>query len=67
MTAEPVVAEVACQRQAARQGLRLMRQRPAQAIAGGFRVEMDVRTGDGGLEQRVCRFWPNTGRAQLGL
>jgi endonuclease YncB( thermonuclease family) len=67
MTAEPVVAEMACQKEAARQGLRLMRQRPAQAIGGGFRVEMDVRTGDGGLEQRECRFWTNTGRAQLGL
>ena len=66
MTAEPVVAEAACQKEAARQGLRLMRQRPAQAIAGGFRVEMDVRTGDGGLEQQVCRFWSNTGHVQLG-
>lgn len=66
MSAEPVVAEVACQKEAARQGLRLMRQRPAQPIAGGFRVEMDVRTGDGGLKQQVCRFWPNTGHAQIG-
>lgn len=65
MTAEPVVAEAACQKEAARQGLRLMRQRPAQAIGGGFRVEMDVRTGDGGLEQQVCRFWTNTGHVQI--
>jgi hypothetical protein len=67
MTAEPVVAEIACQKEAARQGLRLMRQRPAQAIPGGFQVEMDVRTGEGGTEQRACRFWSNTGRAQIGM
>ena len=66
MTAEPVVAEAACQKEAARQGLRLMRQGRAQAIAGGFRVEMDVRRGEGGLEQQVCRFWTNTGHVQLG-
>ena len=40
MTAEPVVAEAACQKEAARQGLRLMRQGRAQAIAGACTTEV---------------------------
>lgn len=66
MSAEPVVAETACVTEAGRQGLRLMSQAPAEPIAGGYSVALSTRTSDGGLRAVECRFWTNTGRAQLG-
>lgn len=66
MSGEPVVAERACLREAERQSLRLMGQRPARAIAGGYHVVLSVRGTDGEIREVDCRFWVNTGRAQLG-
>jgi endonuclease YncB( thermonuclease family) len=65
-SAEQVVAETACVTEAGRQGPRLMSQAPAQPIAGGYRVALSTRTSDGGVRAVECRFWTNTGRAQLG-
>jgi micrococcal nuclease len=67
MSGEPVVAERACLREAERQSLRLMGQRPAQAIAGGYLVALSVRGADGEIRPVDCRFWANTGRAEIAL
>jgi hypothetical protein len=41
-------------------------ERPAQAVPGGYLVPLIVRATDGETVPRDCRFWSNTGRAELG-
>lgn len=62
----PAQAERACVGEAQRQGLRVHQQSSPRPISGGYGMQMQVRRGNGGpVMAAYCRYWTNSGRAEI--